>query len=408
MTDNPFSKATRSAARLRLSIIGPSGSGKTYSALGIAEGLGSKVAVIDTEHGTASKYADRFQFDVFELASFEPARFIQAIALAEEHGYDVIVIDSLSHAWAGKGGILEMVDQIRGTNERAGFSAWGKATPVQNRLVESILSSRCHIIATIRSKQGHIQEVGADGRTTIKKVGLQPVQRDDLEYEFDIVGEMDSAVLRVTKTRYDRFQGIVIEHPGRAWGEELRAEIGAGEPLRERPKQQPAPAGQTGSDGSAGAKPPPPNSTPTSAPVEGAANWPAFWKVLARAKGGTWGLERFKAETGNADAHQWKEADRARYLATLGNAAQSSEPPASGIVPRGTPHWSDSEPWGQQLFELFEPLKLTEGRFSGLFNIEVTQHNFVRLVNEWLAANPGRDVAIMAAMATPVAQGAAR
>ena len=108
-----FQKAVKYEAKLRLAIAGPSGAGKTYTALAVATSLGSRVALVDTEHGSASKYADLFDFDVMELAPpFHPDRFGDAISMAADEGYDVVVLDSVSHAWNGTGGALELVDEI--------------------------------------------------------------------------------------------------------------------------------------------------------------------------------------------------------------------------------------------------------------------------------------------------------
>src|SRR5690606_34635021 len=105
-----FKKATKSQAKLRMAITGPSGSGKTYTALSVGTPLG-RIAVIDTERGSASKYADLFDFDVLELTEYNPRNYIEAIRAACAGGYDVLIIDSLSHAWSGQGGVLELVDR---------------------------------------------------------------------------------------------------------------------------------------------------------------------------------------------------------------------------------------------------------------------------------------------------------
>ena len=150
-----FQKAVKRNAKLRLSIQGPSGSGKTYTALSIATNLNAgKVAVVDTEHGSASKYADLFDFDVMELkAPYHPDNYVNAIAEAAKAGYGVVVLDSLTHAWKGEGGILELVTEIAkrkyGGNA---YAAWNDATPIQKRLIESIVGSSIHVIATMRSK----------------------------------------------------------------------------------------------------------------------------------------------------------------------------------------------------------------------------------------------------------------
>src|SRR5438105_1319497 len=126
----PFVKATKVDAKLRMALIGPAGSGKTFTALSVAAGLGGRVAVLDSEHGSASKYADLFEFDVIEPETFSPQVYIDAVLEAERAGYGVIVLDSLSHAWAGKGGALEMVDAASRRAKGNKFIAWGEVTPL--------------------------------------------------------------------------------------------------------------------------------------------------------------------------------------------------------------------------------------------------------------------------------------
>ena len=216
-----------------MALNGPAGSGKTYTALAVATALG-KTAVIDTERGSASKYADLFEFDVLELDSFEPEKYTAAIKAATDAGYEVVVIDSLSHAWAGKGGILESVDN-RAKGDRSGnsFGAWRYETPRQNALIDSVLGAGVHIIATMRSKTEYVQQVGANGKTEIKKMGLAPVQRDGVEYEFDVVGDLDdSNTLRIGKSRCIELAGQVIEKPGAALAATLAAWLGSGEAPR--------------------------------------------------------------------------------------------------------------------------------------------------------------------------------
>ena len=196
-------------------MIGPSGSGKTYSALAVATALGDKVAVIDTEHGSASKYAgDPFDFDVLELTSYSPERYVQALADAEAEGYDVVVIDSLSHAWMGKDGALEQKDRASARSGENNWTAWREVTPKHNALIEAMLQCRCHLIATMRAKTEYVVE-RVDGRSVPRKVGLAPVQRDGLEYEFDVVGDLNhNHDFVVSKTRCAALDGQVIQKPG--------------------------------------------------------------------------------------------------------------------------------------------------------------------------------------------------
>lgn len=211
-----FKPATKEQSRLRMALVGPSGSGKTMSALAIASHLGDRIAVVDTEHGSASKYADLYQFDTCELQSFHPQQYINAIQAAEQAGYDVLIIDSLSHAWMGKDGALELVDRAaKRSQSNNSFTAWRDVTPIQNQLVEAMLGCKCHLIATIRVKTEYVMEKDDKGKTVPRKVGLAPVQRNDLEYEFDIVGDMNlENNLIISKSRCPALSGQVIAHPG--------------------------------------------------------------------------------------------------------------------------------------------------------------------------------------------------
>jgi len=218
MTTFNIKRAVKRRSKLRLLLIGPSNSGKTYTALTLATGLGKKVCVIDSEHGSASKYADKFAFDVLELESFSPDDYASAIKAAESAGYDVIVVDSLSHAWAGKDGALEQVDKIAAKLKSANtFGAWREVTPMQNRMVDAIVGCRSHIICTCRSKMEYVLEKDErTGKMIPRKLGMAPVQRDGLEYEFDFVGDIDHAhTLTVTKTRIPQLDGMQVNCPGR-------------------------------------------------------------------------------------------------------------------------------------------------------------------------------------------------
>ncbi|HYC51092.1 MAG TPA: AAA family ATPase [Gemmatimonadaceae bacterium] len=185
-----FKKAERTAVKIKLAISGPSGSGKTKGAIALGKGLGAKVAVLDTENGSASTYAE-MGFDVIELGPpFTSARFIEVIDAAIEAGYDVLIIDSLSHQWAGDGGILsrkEEMDKRPGSNS---YTNWATFTKEHTAFVSRVLHAPIHIIATLRSKQDYVLETNERGKQTPRKVGLAPVQRDGLEYEFSTMFEL--------------------------------------------------------------------------------------------------------------------------------------------------------------------------------------------------------------------------
>jgi hypothetical protein len=246
----PFVRARKSESKLRLALAGPAGSGKTWTALTLATALaaGKGIAVIDTERGSASKYADLFAFDVLELESFHPDRYVEAISDAVAGGYAVVVVDSLSHAWNGRGGMLEQIDRIAKVRHSGNtFKAWGdaEAKRMEQGLTDALTGLAIHIIATMRTKTEYVVETNEKGKAAPRKVGTAPIQRDGLEYEFDIVGELtiDNDLI-VQKTRCTALTGQVIHHPGRTLAETLRAWL-EGEPLaavEPKPAPRPAPA----------------------------------------------------------------------------------------------------------------------------------------------------------------------
>lgn len=242
-----FKKAVKTSAKLRMALAGPAGSGKTYTALSLALALadGRPVAVVDTERGSASKYADLFAFDVVELAApYHPDRFVEIIREAEAAGYAVLVIDSLTHAWNGTGGLLETVEQIAKRSYGGNtFRAWAEGTPIQNRLIGAITGAGLHIIATLRSKADHVIEQDQRGKATVRKVGTKVEQRDDVEYEFDIYGDMNQEhELIVRKTRCPQIADAVILKPGKPLAETLRAWLTGTPQPTPAPAPQPTPA----------------------------------------------------------------------------------------------------------------------------------------------------------------------
>lgn len=224
-----FTKATKKKAKARIALAGPSGSGKTFTALTIAQGLGGKVAVVDTERGSASKYADLFEYATLDMdPPYHPDRFIAAIKDAEAEGFDVVILDSITHAWSGTGGMLEEVDKfakkVGGGNS---FAAWKSATPIQNRFIDGMTGCGVHLIVTMRSKQEYIlEETERNGRKTQvpRKVGMAPIQRDGVEYEFDLFAEMDlDNNMVITKSRCHALSGGVFTKPGVEVGQQIAA-----------------------------------------------------------------------------------------------------------------------------------------------------------------------------------------
>lgn len=177
-------KATRKKAKIRLGMSGPSGFGKTYSALLIAFGLigeWSKIAVIDTENGSADLYSDLGEYNVMPLtAPFSPERYIEAIKACVSAGMECIIIDSITHEWDGKGGCLEIVEQLGGK-----YQDWAKVTPRHQTFIEAIVTSPVHMITTVRRKQEY--EMVKDGnKVKIEKGGLKEITREGFEYELTI------------------------------------------------------------------------------------------------------------------------------------------------------------------------------------------------------------------------------
>ena len=204
-------KAKKKKVKLKLGMSAPSGGGKTLSSLFIAYGLlrekypnltddeiWDKICVIDTENESASLYSEDTkaririgQFNAINLKPpYSPSEFIDAIRTCEEAGMEVAIIDSLTHAWAGEGGLL---DKQANASKKTGnsYTAWREVTPLHNKLVDAILQSDIHVIATIRSKTDYVMDKDESGRTSIKKVGLAPIQRDGMEYEFTTFFDID-------------------------------------------------------------------------------------------------------------------------------------------------------------------------------------------------------------------------
>lgn len=229
-----FTKATRKKAKLRLALTGPSGSGKTWSALLLARGLGGKIAVIDTERDSASLYSHLVDFDALSLgAPFTPERYIEAIRSAESAGYDVLVIDSITHEWSGVGGCLELVDEVAKARYKGNsWSAWNDITPRHRGLLDAILHSNLHVIVTLRSKTETAQ-TEENGRKKIVKLGMKAEQRDGFEYEMTVVLDIvhDGHYATATKDRTGLFMGGDPKPISEETGERLLQWLDSGEAM---------------------------------------------------------------------------------------------------------------------------------------------------------------------------------
>lgn len=212
-----FSKAKREKSKARICLTGTSGSGKTVSALYLAYGMThdwDKIAVIDTERNRSKLYANRSDLEIGEFlqADLDPPysvdRYIEyMVEAAKVVGSDgVVIIDSGSHAWKGTGGVLEYKEKVAEQRGKTDFSAWSDAGRIQNRFIDAIMDLDCHVIITLRSKAEYAQEKDPEtGRTEIKKLGLAPEQRNDFEYEFMLVLDLDKATHKATIIKDNTF-----------------------------------------------------------------------------------------------------------------------------------------------------------------------------------------------------------
>ncbi|KKL93317.1 hypothetical protein LCGC14_0983860 [marine sediment metagenome] len=222
-----ITKATVTQAKAKIALVGPAGAGKTYTSLTIARELGAKTLVIDTENGTSAKYAGEFDFDILPLTDYRLTTYIAALEYAAPKGYDTVIVDSLSHAWAGPGGALEQVDNAPGKNKFT--SGWKIVTPLYNQLVEAILSFPTHLIATMRMKTQYILTTNEKGQQVPQKAGMGIVQRDGIEYEFDVIAEMNVAHdLAVTKTRCSALDEFSMNRPDGTIGQAINAWLSEG------------------------------------------------------------------------------------------------------------------------------------------------------------------------------------
>ena len=205
-------KAQRHQVKLRLELSGASGFGKSYSALLLAYGITedwTKIAVIDTENNSASLYSHLGDFNVVSLSQpFSPERYIEAIKLCEKEKMEVIIIDSISQEWQGKGGCLQIHEQLGGR-----FQDWAKITPRHTAFIDAILQSKCHIITTVRKKMDYSMDRDSNGKTKVIKHGLKDITREGFSYEltvdFEIINENHMA--KATKDRTNLFsQEFVI------------------------------------------------------------------------------------------------------------------------------------------------------------------------------------------------------
>jgi hypothetical protein len=218
-------KATRQKAKIRLGLSAVAGGGKTMSALKIAKGLcgdWTRIGMIDTENGSGDLYCHLGDYNVLSLqAPYAPEKYIEAIEACEKAGMEVIIIDSITHEWDGKGGCLELVDQLaQASTSKNSYIAWGKVTPRHQAFVDKILQSKCHIITTVRRKQDYEMSKGADGKLKVEKAGLKEITREGFEYELTVNLELDHGhFATASKDRTGLFSGKPEFIPSEATGQ---------------------------------------------------------------------------------------------------------------------------------------------------------------------------------------------
>jgi hypothetical protein len=246
-----FKPAERKRAYLKIGIFGPAGSGKTASSLLIAYGITkdwSKIGLVDTENGSGELYAGSTiggvhigQYQVARItAPFEPAKYIAAINAAVKGGLEVLILDSISHAWAGEGGLLDLQGKVTSKVGNS-YTAWREVTPLHNQFVEAMLQSRIHLIATLRAKQEYILEQNEKGKMAPRKVGLAPIQRDGMEYEFTTVFSLGGDhIATAEKDRTNLFDGKFFA-PSPETGELFVSWLTAAPGKPEEPKTPEAP-----------------------------------------------------------------------------------------------------------------------------------------------------------------------
>ena len=233
-------EAVRRGQKARVMLSGPSGSGKTWTLLSVATVLADKepFLVIDTENESASLYADRFKFKVVNWAPpYDPTELAEAIKTLQKE-WPVLVIDSTSHFWMGEGGTLEIVDKAAAKMRGNSYVGWKEGTPAQQALYEAMIRCQTHLLVGVRSKMDHVQEKDEKGRTVVRKVGMAPIQRDGMEYEFTVAAEMDmDHSMIVTKTRCPELSGKVFKaNKETEMAALLKAWLDSAEPIKEQPK----------------------------------------------------------------------------------------------------------------------------------------------------------------------------
>lgn len=230
-----FTRATKQQLPARICLAGPTGSGKTYSAIiEMAPVFGTRALLIDTEHGSGALYADQGEYDYFRFdPPYDPSRLIEVLEAGDAQGYDLIVVDSLSHFWEGEGGTLDIADAAGQRSGGNSFAGWKVATPALRHLVDTLLDLRAHLIVTMRSKMEYVLETNDKGKQVPRKVGMAPVMRQGIEYEFALVADLDlDHRMVISKSRCSALADQIIQpHRAKEMAQTFKAWLGAGEPM---------------------------------------------------------------------------------------------------------------------------------------------------------------------------------
>lgn len=242
-------KAERQQSKIRVGVSGPSGSGKTLGALKLAKGLvGSwdKIVVIDSENKSADLYSHLGEYSVLPIsAPYSPEKYTEAIQMCEKHGFEVIIIDSGTHEWDGKGGCLEINERLAQAKYKGNtWAAWAETTPRHQKFIDAMIQSPAHVICTLRSKV----ETAMDSDTKkVKKVGVKAITREGVDYEFTIMFELDrdGHYATASKDRTGMFSESDPFQINEAVGNTIQAWCNSGKPPIKDPYPKPEPKTET-------------------------------------------------------------------------------------------------------------------------------------------------------------------
>lgn len=204
-----FRKVERQKVKASIMIEGLQGSGKSGLALALARVLASdwdKIYAIDTENqsldlfdgiklNTGIEITNFNKVDLTPDDGFAPSNYMALREDAIEAGAEVVIMDSISHMWNRKGGLLDKVTEAQAAGLDS-YRSWGTD---ENRREKEIIfdlvrSHKAHIISTVRSKEKFGMEYDETrGRSKVVSLGEQQIQQEGLKYEPDLVLRMVSA-----------------------------------------------------------------------------------------------------------------------------------------------------------------------------------------------------------------------